>query len=94
MKLRIQYTGQLRATVGRSEEELDLAEPTTLSLLLRELATRHGNHAAAHLTTTAGHIPAGLLLVVNGAAIPASQCSDAVVRPGDIVTLLPPIAGG
>jgi sulfur carrier protein ThiS len=94
MKLRIQYTGQLRTAVGRQEDELDLAAPTTLPLLLKELAMRLGDGAAAHLATADGCVPCGLLLVVNGAAIPASRYSEAVVRPGDVITLMPPIAGG
>jgi molybdopterin converting factor small subunit len=94
MKLRVQYTGQLRTAVGRSEDELELPEATTVPLLLRDLAVRLGGQAAAHLSTSAGQIPCGLLVVVNGAAIAASHASETRLSPGDTVTLLPPIAGG
>jgi molybdopterin converting factor small subunit len=94
MKLRIQYTGQLRTAVGRSEDELEVPEATTVPVLLKELSVRLGQGAAAHLSTSDGQAPCGLLVVVNGAALAASQAREVRLNAGDVVTLLPPIAGG
>jgi MoaD family protein len=94
MKLRVQYTGQLRSAVGRSEDELELPEATTVPLLLRELSSRLGERAAPHLLAEGSDIPCGLLVVVNGAAVAASQAHHTRLSAGDTVTLLPPIAGG
>jgi len=94
MKLRVQYMGQLRTAAGRSEEEIELPESTNLAALLSQLASRLGEAAAPHLVNAAGHAQGGLLIVVNGSAIAASHAATTVLCPGDIVTLLPPIAGG
>jgi molybdopterin converting factor small subunit len=94
MKLQVQYMGQLRTAAGRSEEQIELAEPTTLAALLKQLASRLGAGAAPHLVTAAGHAQGGLLIVVNGSAIAAPHSAETVLRTGDVVTLLPPIAGG
>lgn len=94
MKLRVQYTGQLRTTVGRSEDELELAEPTRLPVALRELVSHLGEQARPHLTTAEGGLASGLLVVVNGSAVCGSQAHETLLKPGDVVTLLPPIAGG
>ena len=94
MKLRVQYMGQLRTAAGRSEEEIELPESTSLTTLLSKLASRLGDGAAPHLVTAAGHAQGGLLIVVNGSAIAAPHAAATLLRPGDIVTLLPPIAGG
>jgi molybdopterin converting factor small subunit len=94
MKLRIQYSGPLRAAVGRAEEELDVTEDAMLADVLRELASRRGEGAAAHLATASGQAPSGLLVVVNGSAIASSQIHQIPMRCGDVIALLPPIAGG
>jgi sulfur-carrier protein len=94
MKLRVQFTGQLRTAAGRSEEELDLPESTTLPSLLRVLATHLGDSAAPHLLTSSGHAPCGLLIILNNTAIPASHTATTPLHSGDTITLLPPIAGG
>jgi molybdopterin converting factor small subunit len=94
MKLRVQYMGQLRTAAGRSEEELDLPESTNLAALLSQLASHLGDGAAPHLITPSGHAQGGLLVVVNGSAVAAPHAAATILRTGDVVTLLPPIAGG
>ena len=94
MKLRVQYTGQLRTAAGRSEEEVELPEATNLAALLHQLASRLGKGALPHLLTPAGHPQSSLLVIVNDSAIPAPQTAATILRQGDVITLLPPIAGG
>lgn len=94
MKLRIQYTGQLRTAAGLSEEELDLPESITLPALLQDLVTRLGESAAPHLLTPSGAPPCGLLIILNNTALPFPIPPSTILHPGDTITLLPPIAGG
>lgn len=94
MKLRVQYTAQLRAAVGRTEEDVDLPESSNVAELLVHLATHRGRDAKPHLITDDGQAQPSLLLVVNGSAVPAREATMTMLKPGDVVTLLPPIAGG
>lgn len=94
MKLLVQYTAQLRAAVGRSEEEVDLPEKSSLADLLLHLSTRWNRAARSHLVTDSGQARLSLLLVVNGLAISVTEATGTVLRAGDVVTLMPPIAGG
>jgi len=94
MKIRVQYTGQLRSAIGRAEDDLELPEFATLPHLLRDLAARLGEGAASHLATAAGDVPCGLLIVRNGTAIASSEAGKTVLTCGDTIALLPPIAGG
>jgi molybdopterin converting factor small subunit len=94
MKIKVQYAGQLRSAIGRSEDDMDLPEASTLPALLRDLAAKLGERAANHLTTPAGDIACGLLIVKNGAAVAASDAAKTVLAGGDTIALLPPIAGG
>jgi molybdopterin converting factor small subunit len=94
MKIRVQYTGQLRSAVGRAEDDLELPEATTLPLLLRNLAASLGEAAAPHLATAGGDVPCGLLIVRNGTALGAVEAMKTHLVCGDVIALLPPIAGG
>lgn len=94
MIVRVEYSAQLRAATGRLADELELAEACDLLSLLGQIAAVRGGDVATHLLTPDGRPQSGLLVVVNGAAVPAAQLIATVLRPGDVVTLLPPIAGG
>jgi sulfur-carrier protein len=93
MKLHVRYTAQLRAAMGLDEEEVDLPEGANLEALLAHLASKHAD-AASHLVTDAGQVRPSLLVVVNDAAAAPADAADTELQPGDVVTLLPPIAGG
>lgn len=94
MKVQVRYTAQLRAVVGRSDEEVELPEGVTLRELLVHLARRSDREAASHLVTEAEQVRPSLLVVVNDAAAPAGVAAATTLQAGDVVTLMPPIAGG
>jgi molybdopterin converting factor small subunit len=94
MKLRVKYTGQLRTAVGRAEDEVELVDGGTVGVLLRHVAAKLGPDAAPHLVGASGQIPQTLLVVINEAAIAGHAAECAVLQEGDVITLLPPIAGG
>lgn len=93
MKLRVRYMAQLRAAVGQTEEDVELPEDSRLSEVLVQLASRH-EAARTHFVTETGQARPSLLVVVNDAAVSAREAATTLVRHGDVVTLLPPIAGG
>ncbi|MCI0360121.1 MAG: MoaD/ThiS family protein [Planctomycetaceae bacterium] len=94
MKLRVQYTAQLRTAVGRTEDEVELPEGSSLAALVEHLAAQLDDAAAGHLVGPGGGIRPSLLVVVNEAAAPAHAVATTSLQDGDVVLLLPPIAGG
>jgi molybdopterin converting factor small subunit len=94
MKIRVQYTGQLRTAIGRSEDMVELPPASTLAFLLSHLAEQHGDHARAHFATGNGEARQSLLLVVNDKAQSPAEAATTVLEADSIVVLLPPIAGG
>ena len=94
MKVRVQYTAQLRAAIGHIEEEAELPDGSTLAALLSHLAARHNHVASPHLLTATGQTQSSLLIVVNDSAVAAHQSDSICLCAGDVVILLPPIAGG
>jgi len=94
MPARIQYTAQLRTALRRAEEEIELHERCTLADLLASLASRWQAEAARILLTPAGTLQPSLLVVLNSQVVPVGEADAVVVNPGDVITLMPPIAGG
>jgi molybdopterin synthase sulfur carrier subunit len=82
MTLRVLYFAALRDAVGLSEETLELpAGVTTVGELAELLATRHAAYAARR-----GH--------VRLARNEAFASADERLADGDVVALIPPVAGG
>ena len=79
ISLTVQYFAILREQRGLTEEKLTTAAVTPAGLY-EELRVRHA------FTLPAGHVRAA----INGEFAPA----DAVLREGDAVVFIPPVAGG
>lgn len=94
MKVRIQYTAQLRAAVGCSEEEVDAPDGGTLADLLTTLATERRPESAPFVLTTAGELQPSLLVAVNARGVSPREARSTVLQANDVITLMPPIAGG
>lgn len=92
--IHVQYLAQLRDVVNRANEVVEMPPGCTLAELLGTLAGRHGQNASAHLVTSGGEPQRTLLTIVNEAAIPPREAAATLLQEGDIVTLMPPIAGG
>jgi molybdopterin synthase sulfur carrier subunit len=93
MRIRVQFTAQLRTAIGRPSLELELPEGSSVAELIESLAARFAE-AKSHLLTADGQPHRSLLIVVNDAAVCSVNAVQTQLRPGDAVTLMPPIAGG
>ena len=95
MKVLVQYTAQLRAAFGTAEEEVEPgADGLSLAALIAYLALFRCPDAAPHLLDDAGDTQPSLLIAVNKKAVPAREAHNFVLQPNDVITLMPPIAGG
>ncbi|HUE75043.1 MAG TPA: MoaD/ThiS family protein [Pirellulaceae bacterium] len=94
MNVRVGYSAQLRTSIGRAEEDVELEAGSTLAALIEYLAARLDDAGKGHLVTPEGQIRASLLIVVNEAVTAADAAKSTILKSGDVVLLLPPIAGG
>jgi molybdopterin converting factor small subunit len=94
MKVRVQYTAQMRLVAGTGDEQIDLPDNSNLSAVLSRLADRWGTEGAAHLLAQDGQPLRSLLIVVNDAAIPGTDIAQKKLEDNDVITFFPPIAGG
>jgi sulfur-carrier protein len=94
MKLHVQYSAQLRTAVGRPHDDVELPSGSSLAELLAHLAANLEEAAANHLIGPGGGFRPSLLIVVNDSAAPVHAAATTELKHGDVVLLLPPIAGG
>jgi sulfur carrier protein ThiS len=94
MHVRVEFTGQLRTAIGQANDRVELPEGATVAMLLVQLGQCCGKEALAHLVDASRQPQPSLLVAINGTALPSRQAGATVLRDGDAVVLLPPIAGG
>lgn len=94
MHVRVEFTGQLQTAIGQTNDRVELAEGATVAMLLEQLGKCCGDEARPHLFSASGRVQPSLLVTINGTAFPSRQVAATVLRDGDTVLLLPPIAGG
>jgi molybdopterin converting factor small subunit len=94
MRLLVQYTAQLRTALEKAEEEIEIHDRSSVADLLVRMAANWHAEATRHVLTPAGVLQPSLLVVLNSEVVPAAEAGRVQVKPGDVVTLMPPIAGG
>jgi MoaD family protein len=94
MEIEVELTGQLRTAAGRAELVVTVEPAATLRGLLDQLAAATPG-LAAHLFADDNRLQPSLLVVVNGTAVTAAAEGEAMLlKAGDRVSLMPPVAGG
>jgi molybdopterin converting factor small subunit len=86
----VRYLGQGRRAAGRPAEEIEIEAGCTTTALLRMLAERHPDLRGLLLTEKGEPRPSTLLFVGEDQV----DTSDRILRDGDRVTVLTPMAGG
>lgn len=94
MQVEFQLEAQLRRAAGLPRVSLELADASSLLAALQSLATHVGESAAAHLLTESAAVRPGLLILVNDNPVAADEADQCLLSPGDMIFLMPPIAGG
>lgn len=89
LRITIRYSAQARQAVGQDAEVVDLDRPSTVADLLTHLAERHPN-ASRLLLAGDGRPQSALLVFVADEQVGVAR----MLKDGEVVSILPPIAGG
>ena len=90
MRLTVKYMAQLKQAAGAPQEILDLKAECSAQAALQALASRHGEPLRRLLFDARGSVHPAILLFVGEEQVTA----DRLLRDGDVLTLLAPMAGG
>jgi len=91
MRITIRYSAQARQAVGQDSESLQLDGPTSVRELLIRLSERHSGLRRL-VTNDSGKPHPSLLLFVGEEQVDSD--SPRALADGEVISILPPIAGG
>ncbi|PSN94508.1 hypothetical protein B9Q04_02075 [Candidatus Marsarchaeota G2 archaeon BE_D] len=91
MKVTVRYFARLREMLGKSSDEFELEDSSTIMDLLNLLSTRYPNLKSAVFENDGKTLKKIYQVLVSGQHVsePNRKLHD-----GDIVAILPPVAGG
>ena len=92
MKITIEYHGQLRHVAQKESDTVEVAENTPIPAIITQVAAHYDDTFRVILFDAAGDLlPSALILLRDE---PVDRVQWPVLSDGDVLTLLPPIAGG
>jgi molybdopterin converting factor small subunit len=94
MSIRVCYLAQARKIAGVSEDITPWRAGLTLSAALDELAATRSPEFRAFLFRDDGRLQPTLLITINDQPVARSSAATAALNDGDVVTMIPPVAGG
>lgn len=88
----VRYFADIRKLAGREQHEVDTTAPT-LRALLRALSAQHGAAFEQRVLERDG-LKSTLIVFVNGRNIEHLSGIETPLRPDDVVSIFPMVAGG
>ncbi len=92
MKVQTRYFAFIRERLGKGSEFFELEEGATVADFLKALKEKHGNILKNVFEDD--DLKTGFALALNGESIERSLWARTYLKEGDVVVILPPIAGG
>lgn len=95
LKVRVQYLGYIKNMLKKSEDELELSEGASLSVLLNKLAGIYGDAFKREVYEPGlKDVKTGFVVTVNGVLMDQLHGVDTKLRQGDNVILMTLMSGG
>ena len=92
MKITIEYHGQLRHLAQKESDTIEVPEGTPIPEIIRQVAAPYTDQFRVILFDSSGNLlPSALVLLRDE---PVNREQWPTLSDGDVLTLLPPIAGG
>ena len=92
MQVAVHYWAQARLAAGTETDILEFAEAPTVREVLLRAAREHGAELTRFLLTGDGQPQPALLLFVGEEQVRGD--ADRRLQPGELLAILPPMAGG
>lgn len=92
MKIRVKYTAQLKKEAGISKQEIEIADKSSFQNLIAVLAQSQNEKFRDMIFDNQGAYRHSIMLVLNGSQI--NYNDSIILKDGDEIMLMSPIAGG
>ena len=94
MRVHTRFYAFLREKVGRSEDTLELEEGATIADFLKQISEKYGEIVGRDIFDEDGSLRSGFAVALNGENVRREEWGTTKLKDGDLVVILPPIAGG
>jgi MoaD family protein len=94
MEITVRYFTVLRKLTEKKQEKLNIKEDSTLEDLLALLTKRYGESFERYVSPRRVKKRVQMVFFLNGKDTAQADGLKTMLRNGDTVTLMPPIAGG
>ncbi|MEM0440322.1 MAG: sulfur carrier protein ThiS [Candidatus Caldarchaeum sp.] len=92
MKVVTKYYASIREKVGKSGEEFELKDDASILDFLEAFRLKYAGLVDGFFE--AGGLRSGFAVALNGESVERKAWSSTKLKEGDVVVILPPIAGG
>jgi MoaD family protein len=91
----ISYYGLFRSKIGKTEDDIDIEEGSTVLDLLRKLSTMYGKSLEKLISEESGStLDPSLVITVNGSILDRSRDLNRKIKKGDKISLMSIVSGG
>jgi len=94
MRVRVSFHGAVRDVVGADEETVQLPTPADVRRLLERLGEKHGPALTDRVLRRDGTTWPSVAILLNGSNISLNRGLNTPLAEGDVVAIVPVIAGG
>lgn len=92
MKIQTKYFAFMRERLGKSSEEFELPERSTISDFIQAFRTKYGSKVEDFFSGAGLRL--GFTVALNGENVDVKSWESTFLKEGDVVVIIPPIAGG
>ncbi|MCS7138259.1 MAG: MoaD/ThiS family protein [Candidatus Caldarchaeum sp.] len=92
MKVSTKYFALIRERLGKNSEEFDLPDNSTVADFLAAFRQKYADKVKDFLDVSG--LKAGFAVALNGESVDPKDWRSIQLKQGDVVVILPPIAGG
>lgn len=93
MKVQVKFLATIRVITMEPSIEFLCNPRDTAMILMRELVRRYGKKFE-QVTLEGTHLKPGIKIIINGRDIDYLNGLDTQLKDGDVIVIIPPIAGG
>ena len=94
MNIKVRFEAQLRQAAGTDIADIDLDEPNSVANVFSVVSEKFGKDVSSRLLDQDGNPQRSLLVFVNDQPVANDCFNDGSLSEGDVISILPPIAGG
>ncbi|MFQ6011752.1 MAG: sulfur carrier protein ThiS [Nitrososphaerales archaeon] len=94
IEITVKYLALVREMTHSDKDLIHMPEGSKVSQLIDQIAKSHGNQIRSNLLEDQGRTPTSFAIIVNGDILERNKFDQTLLKDGDEVAIIPPIAGG